>query len=101
MAELAIPPAALRDHTSVEVARVWIAERGLHCTLKVGLYEEDSDVDEEIAWAIMLSDLARHASSALAALTSKPENEVLMKLVQHLNKELAAPSSEVRGAFEN
>jgi hypothetical protein len=37
MDALGIPPAALRDGAALELARVWIAERGLHCSLKVGL----------------------------------------------------------------
>ena len=30
-----IPEAALRDEDAVEMLRVWIAERGLHCSMKV------------------------------------------------------------------
>jgi hypothetical protein len=48
MDALGIPPAALRDNDALEVARVWIAEQGLHCSLRVGLYADD-DVSTEIA----------------------------------------------------
>ncbi len=41
MDALGIPPAALRDANALELARVWIAEQGLHCSLKVGLYAGD------------------------------------------------------------
>jgi hypothetical protein len=36
MKELVIPPAAQGDDDSWELLRVWVAEGGLHCSLKVG-----------------------------------------------------------------
>jgi len=33
-----IPPAAVRDPDSFELLRAWVAEKGLHCSLKVGTY---------------------------------------------------------------
>lgn len=37
MKELTIPPAAQRDDDSWELLRAWVAEEGLHCSLKVGV----------------------------------------------------------------
>lgn len=48
MDALGIPPAAVRDANALELARVWIAEQGLHCSLRVGLYAADG-VDRETA----------------------------------------------------
>ena len=63
----AIPEAALRDSNAVEMLRVWIAEQGLHCSLKVGMYRESTTVPEEKAWAKILADVARHVANALHA----------------------------------
>ena len=38
--ERVIPEAALRDENSVEMLRVWIAEKKLHCSMKIGMYRE-------------------------------------------------------------
>ena len=43
-----IPEAALRDDDAVEMLRVWIAEQGLHCSMKVGMYRETMNVAEEM-----------------------------------------------------
>jgi hypothetical protein len=37
MNALGIPPAAPRDTDARELARVWIAEQGLHCSLRRAL----------------------------------------------------------------
>ena len=78
MDALGIPPAALRDTDSLELARVWIAQQGLHCSLKVGLYAGDGVSREMTAWGIILADLAGHVAEAL---------------VESFNDEVAAPSS--------
>ena len=44
--ERPIPQAALRDATAVEILRVWIAEKKLHCSLKVGMYRETTNVPD-------------------------------------------------------
>src|SRR5262245_33211441 len=60
-----IPEAALRDKDAVEMLRVWIAEGGLRCSIKVGMYRETMDVAEEKAWGTILADVARHVANAL------------------------------------
>ena len=40
MKVLVVPEPAVRDPDSVEMARVWIAEDGLHCSLNIGMYHE-------------------------------------------------------------
>jgi hypothetical protein len=63
--ERPIPEPALRDPDSVEMLRVWIAERGLHCALKIGMYRESMNVPEEKAWGRILADVALHIANAL------------------------------------
>jgi hypothetical protein len=88
-----IPPAAVRDHRSVELARVWIAERGLHCSLKVGMYVEDGLSRETAAWGVILADLAGHIADALSADGMGAKAELLDALIANFNEEVSAPTS--------
>lgn len=65
MQERPIPEAVSRDPNSVEMLRVWIAEKKLHCSLKVGMYQESMQIPEEVAWGTILADVARHLANAL------------------------------------
>ena len=96
----AIPEAALRDKDAVEILRVWIAERGLHCSMKVGMYRETrKDVPEELAWGTILADVARHVANALESGYSTNAAEALQKIRDSFVNELDAPTSEVTGDF--
>ena len=97
MDALGIPPAALRDADALELARVWIAEQGLHCSLKVGLYAGDGVSRETAAWGIIFADLAGHVADALGAEGMGPRADLLDALVESFNEEVAAPSSQRTG----
>jgi hypothetical protein len=94
-----IPEAALRDEHAVEMLRVWIAERRLHCSMKVGMYRETMNVPEEEAWGTILADVARHVSRALEFAYSANASESLQKIRNSFMKELGAPTSEAKGGF--
>ena len=79
--------------------RVWIAERGLHCSVKVGMYRETMNVAEEKAWGTILADVARHVANALESGFATPAAESLQKIRASFMKELDAPTSEARGDF--
>jgi Domain of unknown function (DUF5076) len=79
MNERPIPEAATRDKNSVEMLRAWIAEGGLHCSMKVGMYLESTSVSEEKAWGILLADVTRHLASALEQGHSRDRSEVERK----------------------
>lgn len=97
---LPIPPQAEADAASIEMVRVWIANRGLHCSLNVGVYSDNPGVDERIAWGIILADLTRHAASALRwQFSDCSESENIKTIVNSLLKELGVPSSRVEGGF--
>ena len=98
MNERPIPPAALRDDESVEMLRVWVAERKLHCSLKIGMYSA-MDIDEADAWGTILSDTVRHIARALSRESHESEELVIGKIQTKLNFELATPSSEITGDF--
>lgn len=94
-----IPEAALRDKDAVEMLRVWIAERGLHCSIKVGMYRETTNVSEEKAWGTILADVAKHIANALESGYSANRVDSLQKIRDSFIKELGAPTSEAKGGF--
>jgi Domain of unknown function (DUF5076) len=94
-----IPEAALRDKDAVELLRVWIAERGLHCSIKVGMYRETMNIAEEKAWGTILADVARHLARALESGYATDATRSLDKIRQHFLEELDDPTSEIKGGF--
>jgi len=101
MAEsLSIPVAAQRDPNAINMASIWIAEQGLHCNFKVGVYAGRPDVDEAQAWGAILADLVRHISSAL--ITSEGVQETHEGMVHRIwtafHEELSKPNAPAPGA---
>ncbi|MBA0447255.1 DUF5076 domain-containing protein [Stenotrophomonas maltophilia] len=99
MNELIIPDAAQRDESSIEMIRVWIAERGLHASLKMGLYEDRPDIQEERAWGRILADVAQHVADALAVSQGTDRDVAIKAIKAAFNEELQAPSSGRSGGF--
>lgn len=99
MNERPIPEAALLDENSVEMLRVWIANKQLYTSLKVGMYRETMKVPEENAWGRILADAARHIADALEeGYAAKGENS--LELIRAaFNKQLDTPSTSVKGGF--
>ncbi len=97
MDALAVPPAALRDVKAIELARVWIAEQGLHCSLKFGLYAADGVARETSAWGIILADLAGPIADALSADGMGAQADLFEAIVERFNEEVSAPSSRRMG----
>ena len=93
--QLLIPPAAARDSDSVEMARVWIAEVGLHCALNIGIYEER----EGVAWGVILADIARHVSDAIEQSGGMPAHAALATIQESFERELDSPTSAADGEF--
>lgn len=94
-----IPEAALRDSDAVEMLRVWIAERGLHCSIKVGMYRESTNLAEEVAWGKILADVARHISDALQHGYDQDAEEVLQGIRDAFLKEIGDPTTEIKGDY--
>ena len=99
MNERPIPAAALQDPNSVEMLRVWVAEGQLHCSLKIGMYRDGMDIDEEVAWGTILADAARHIAKALQGDSNLNEVESLARVAAKFNEEVSVPSSELKGGF--
>ena len=100
MRELPIPPAAERDSNSWELLRAWVAEKGLHCSLKIGVYESEGFVEEE-AWGIILADAARHVADALSLQGLRERDAALREIQLSFEAELAKPTSGTEGSFLN
>ena len=99
MNELPIPEIALNDERGVEMLRVWVAQRQLHCSIKVGMYHDSGKVSEEKAWGILLADVARHIANAMEERNSKDAGLMLRQIANHFMKELKFPTSDLDGEF--
>ena len=94
-----VPEAALRDPDAVELARVWISEHGLHCSLKIGMYHESTDFDERRAWGTILADMTRHIANALRDAYGLDADKSIDLIRDAYIAELAAPTSGTKGGF--
>ena len=99
MNERPIPEAALLDENSVEMLRVWIADKRLHSSLKIGMYRETMKVKEEKAWGRILADVARHIADALEEAYSANREDSLSEIRAAFNRQLDEPKTSVKGDF--
>lgn len=99
MNERPIPEAALVDKDAVEMLRVWIAKNRLHCSMKIGMYEETTSIPEEKAWGVILADVAKHVANALESGYGMNRTDSIQKIQDSFLRELAAPTSEAKGGF--
>lgn len=99
MNERPIPNAAFDDENAVEMLRVWIAGKGLHCSMKVGMYKEQFNVPEEQAWGRILADVARHLANALESGYGAEAGLSLGEIQESFNNELGKNPPVIRGGF--
>lgn len=98
MNPLVVPPAAQRDEKSIQMLSAWIAENGLHCSLKIGVWHENGR-DEARAWGILLADAIRHIANALQENCGQSAPEAIACVLDALQNELDAPTSAAKGGF--
>ena len=98
MRTLVVPPAAQRDGEAVQMLSAWIAERGLHCTMNVGMWTANG-TDEPSAWGTLLADVVRHLGDALQKDQGIPREEVIRRITEALSAELEEPTSASSGEF--
>ena len=98
MRTLTIPPAAQRDEEAIQMLSAWIAEKGLHCTLKIGMWQAQGH-DEPKAWGILLADVVRHIANALQEQRGESASQTAESIVASLLAELDDPSSPASGGF--
>jgi hypothetical protein len=94
-----IPDAALRDKDSVEMLRARIAEGQMFCSIKVGMYEESTNISEAKAWGIILADVTRHLANAMLDEYSLDRSDSIREIKESYLRELSKPTSEAIGEF--
>ena len=85
--QLLIPDAAKNDPRSFDVLRVWVANKGQHVCLKVGVWNDPA------AWGIMLADLARH-------IVNSYEQDAALDRLQTLQRIKAAFDAEMKSSTD-
>ena len=98
---LSPPAAALRDPKAINMASIWIAERGLHCSLKVGVYATHPTMAETRAWGTILADMARNVADSLIAdaAVQGSRDDVINSIWNAFHDELSKPAQATAGGF--
>lgn len=93
-AQLLIPEATEADPNAFEILRLWIANKGQHVSLRIGVWEDPA------AWGLVLADVARHVANAYKQEFSLDSAQTLQRIKAGFDVELAhptdAPSGDVR-----
>jgi hypothetical protein len=89
--QLDIPDATLQDPKAFEVLRVWVANKGLHVSLRTAVWEDP------FAYGIMLSDLMQHIANAYHQNEGRDRTKVLQRIKEGLDAELALPTDHPAG----
>ena len=94
MRELPIPPDAKTAEQAIELARGWIVDNKLQCSLFPTIWAETPET-----WGILLADFAAHIADAIAADSDMSREQVHRIIAKRLVDELALPSAEQTGDF--
>lgn len=86
-----IPEAAQRDPDAVEILRLWIAEHGMHCSMKVGTAQEAFKMPESVAWGRILAEVARYVASAMQAGYGSDPAETLQAIRASFDNDMEQP----------
>lgn len=98
MKPLVIPLAAQRDENSVQMLSAWIAEKGQHTAINVGMWQ-GSGRDEAPIWGMFLADTIRHIANALRDEYGQPVPATISAILASLKEELGEPTSDTSGEF--
>jgi Domain of unknown function (DUF5076) len=96
--QLPVPPAAEADPRAIEMIRGWIANKGLHLSLNIGVWGKQG-ITEETAWGMMLADVIRHVANALQEREGSDRESTIRMIKQQLDDEIDEPTSRHRGKF--
>jgi hypothetical protein len=84
--ELAIPEVAARDPRSLEILRVWVANKAQHMSVRTGVWRDPA------ARGIMLVDLARHIANAYAESAGRDPRQSLQRIRAGWDAEMGTPT---------
>jgi len=95
MKELPIPPdASCEQSQSIEIARGWIIDNKLQCSLLPSIW---SDAPE--TWGVLIADFASHVADALAAESGRSRDQIHRMIAEKLCDELNVSTGEQYGNF--
>lgn len=98
MKPLGVPPAAQRDDNSIEMFSAWIAEKGLHCSLNIGMWTKNGR-SEVPAWGLLFADAIRHVANAVQEEYGRSAPDTVAAILESLHSELSDPTSALKGTF--
>lgn len=84
--QLQVPDSAKQDAKSFEVIRVWVANKGLHVSLRTAVWEDP------FAYGIMLSDLMQHIANAYHQNEGLDRTETVQRIKAGFNAECESPT---------
>ena len=90
----AIPPEALADKNSGEILRAWIANEGLHVSLRIPDEWEDPG-----AWGIALMDVMRHLADAYQQTQGVDPQVTIARIQEMISAEQSSPTDTPTGGF--
>jgi hypothetical protein len=82
----------------MEMIRVWIAKGSMHTALNIGFWE-GRDMNEADAWGILLADAVRHIANAHGEEYGRDPRETITSIREAFEREMAKPTTVVRGSF--
>jgi hypothetical protein len=93
MRTLIAPPAAANAESAVEVARVWVINQALQCSLDAGVWKDPA------AWGIVLADMARHIANAHHEADGLSVSQTLQRIREGFEAEMDSPTDSPTGRF--
>jgi hypothetical protein len=90
------PPSAESDPNATELLRSWSVNKQLDVVIKIGVFQE-RDIDEAVAWGMVVSDFTRHVARALSQRFEKNEEQEMAKIRDSFLRELEQPTSPITG----
>ncbi|MFO1396526.1 MAG: DUF5076 domain-containing protein [Burkholderiales bacterium] len=100
MQTLTVPPAAQRDEYAIQMLSAWIAENGLHCSMKLDIFQSNGKAEDR-SWGILLADVIRHLGNAIGEKYGVAPEQTIDNVVASLLAELDNPTSTARGSFHH
>jgi hypothetical protein len=92
--ECPIPPEALTDPNGGEILRAWVANEGLHVSLRVPDEWEDPG-----HWGIMLTDVMRHIADAYRQSQGVDAQVTIARIREMIEAEFSSPTDAPSGGF--
>jgi hypothetical protein len=90
--KLVIPNPALKDPKANEMIRAWVAQKSLHCSVRLGVWKDPA------AWGLLLADIVRHVANAHSESEGRDKAQTIQKIRQGFNAEMDKPSNKPKAS---